>query len=94
VVGVCLRALVQQGREGEDVRRYLYTTGKVKVVATTLGFPHDCDSSARFRVISALPLLSSRSDKDEGKLSYPTWKCEASPILWDSNVIQLLVPGG
>jgi hypothetical protein len=31
--------LVRHGQEGEDARRYLYTVGRVQVVATTLRFP-------------------------------------------------------
>jgi hypothetical protein len=54
-------------REGEDARRYLYTVGRVQVVATTPRFPVLRDSGAGFRALSAPLLFSSRLDRDEGK---------------------------
>jgi hypothetical protein len=55
-------------REGEDARRYLYTVGRVQVVATTPRFPDPSDSDAGFRALSAaLLLFVTHTDKDKGK---------------------------
>jgi hypothetical protein len=45
---------------------------------------------------SDLMLVKGRTSIHLENLSMATSRCvnEASPILWDSNVIQLLVPGG